>query len=79
MGEELVLDAVLTWEAVKRLNDGGDVFSGPGGSEKTGSAVLNAMQFLEMSRGMYTEKAVKVIKLMKAWIRISSAEVGMSN
>ena len=44
--QNFVMDALLYREPVKLLKDGGDVVSGAGVGEETGSGVLNILQFL---------------------------------
>ncbi|XP_029299605.1 ubiquitin-conjugating enzyme E2 E1-like [Cottoperca gobio] len=45
--EDLVLDSLGDGEPGELVEDGGDVVTGPGGGEKTGSGVLDVLEYID--------------------------------
>lgn len=60
--EDLEMYTLFNGKPVKLTEDGGDVFSGGGSSEQSGSRVLNILQLLENRGGEAIQDAVTVVK-----------------
>lgn len=53
---------LFDWEPVEVLEDRGDVISGAGMSEQTGSRVLDVLKFVENFGGYAVEDAIAVVE-----------------
>ena len=49
-------------EPVEGVENGGDVFTGPGVSEKASTRVLDLLESMEVKRGDASEEGVAVVK-----------------
>ena len=63
-GEEeyFEVDPLFDGEPVKSLEDGGDVFTGPGVGKEAGSRVLDHLESMEGMGGDASEEGVAVVK-----------------
>ena len=60
--ESFEIDAMFDGEPVKRVENGGDVFTGPGVGKEAGSRVLDHLESLEGMGGDASEEGVAVVK-----------------
>ena len=71
-GEEECLenDALFDGEPVERVENGSDVFTGPGVGKEAGSRVLDQLESMAGMRGDASEEGVAIIKTTHVKMRV---------